>query len=647
MVAPREMNHAWMHDPQGTGSLLQFCESVILPSRPSDSNRSSFRSSMNHLAKFLGHDPSIAELTSLNLNGTFAMLVKNGRQRTTVDRVRRNLLAIALEAHQHEVLAELPRVTVSDLPKTKPVQRSPSTPWSLAEFELMFASARTVPGDIAGIAARRWWPAFLFILFDTEVSASELLKAPRSAFEASCGELAVGLFRHRLHPLVIDAINAMLPHSYDNLFPWPWDRGKAGDILYRRMKQLLFRANLPYTTADLFERLRVTARDTSGFLDRMNLELRFRPRVDKPRVLTARDRTRLRNQALKPETKPVAKVKSSKKKTKPVPVVPEVLIRVQMDTSISLSNFLKESYAPQRLADSSVDLVDRYHLTIDHLSCFLACDATFEHLVEDIVERFLAWLKKSDRFANATINGYRAMLLALWRHAWRKSKVKELPRDIHKFKVSKLIPEAWSPDEMGMMLKAAREATGDVCGAPSSVFWPALILTLYDTGLRIAALMQAKLSDFDFESRWLKIPAEVQKQDADQVFRLHEETVDAIARIEPAKRELIFPWPFDADNRYHILTDHFRKILKAAGLSDTKRDLFHRIRRTSATAVAQVLGEAAAQHHLGHSSISVTKRYLDPRKLAGKQSPSESIERPRLASDQANRLGSISEEIKQ
>ena len=64
---------------------------------------------MNHLAKFLGHDPSIAELTSLNLNGTFAMLVKNGRQRTTVDRVRRNLLAIALEAHQHEVLAERDR----------------------------------------------------------------------------------------------------------------------------------------------------------------------------------------------------------------------------------------------------------------------------------------------------------------------------------------------------------------------------------------------------------------------------------------------------------------------------------------------------------------------------------------------------------
>lgn len=55
-----------------------------------------------------------------------------------------------------------------------------------------------------------------------------------------------------------------------------------------------------------------------------------------------------------------------------------------------------------------------------------------------------------------------------------------------------------------------------------------MLLTAYDTGLRIAALMQSHVSDFDASTRWLKIPAAVQKQDANQFFRLHPDTVKAI-----------------------------------------------------------------------------------------------------------------------
>ncbi len=621
MVAPREMNHARMHDPQGSGSLLAFCEAVIFPSRPSDASRKKYRHVINHLANFLCREPSINDLSSRNLRGVVARLIELDRSRSTVKEVREILLAIARQAHQHELLADQPFVSWPELPPFKPApDRQKKTPWLPCELNQLLGSARTMPGDVAGIPSRQWWPALLLTLLDTGSSASELLDTPKSAYSARRGELAIGLFKYRLHPLAIEAIAAILHHPYENLIPWK----SAKSILYRRMKHLLFRAGLPHVADNLFERLRVTSRDSINVLSRVNLSLPFKPRAGKPHFSRANDLRRLEN---KTSNEKVKFAKGAKRQKTVADTQPDQLIRITIDTPRNLLRFTNESYIPQRLADAKEDVANHLRRIVNRFSLFLACDATFDHLEEDIVERFFAWLKQLGSLENITIVRERGRLLALWRHAWRKKHVAELPRDITKLTIPKRVPTAWSLDEMRAILKAAGEVEGDVCGIPANLFWPALILALYCTGLRIGALMKARTSDLDIESRWLKIPAEIQKQNADQVFRLPAETVDAIIATNLDGRERLFPWPYDPTGS-KVLTRHYRKILQTAGLSDGRRDLFHKLRRTSATAVSNALGRQAAQEHLGHSSMSVTERYIDPTKIVIEQSASERI--PRL-----------------
>jgi integrase len=77
-----------------------------------------------------------------------------------------------------------------------------------------------------------------------------------------------------------------------------------------------------------------------------------------------------------------------------------------------------------------------------------------------------------------------------------------------------------------------------------------------------------------------------------------------------------------------------RRIVESAGLPAGRRDLFHKVRRTSATAVANKLGRAAAQDHLGHSAMSVTKVYLDPSKITRVQ-VADILPRPKMPRPEA------------
>jgi len=58
----------------------------------------------------------------------------------------------------------------------------------------------------------------------------------------------------------------------------------------------------------------------------------------------------------------------------------------------------------------------------------------------------------------------------------------------------------------------------------------------------------------------------------------------------------------------------FKKILQAANLPCGRRDLFHRLRRTSATHLAAVAGIEAAEQHLDHRTPGLARStYIDPR----------------------------------
>jgi integrase len=227
-------------------------------------------------------------------------------------------------------------------------------------------------------------------------------------------------------------------------------------------------------------------------------------------------------------------------------------------------------------------------------------------------------------FSAATANRHRATLCAIWRFARRKRWIATEPLDVDKIRIKKRVPDAWSIDQLGRILEACAAQQGRVCGIPASRWWVAFVLNLYDTGLRVGAALAARTEHLDPASGFLFVPAEAQKQKSDQVFHLHPQTLAAIAETRPADRDLLFPCSY---NR-HGLLDAYREILRQAGLPCDRRSLFHKLRRTSATFVADALGEEAAMKHLDHSCMAVTKAYLDPTKIRRTVRASDVLPRP-------------------
>jgi integrase len=303
---------------------------------------------------------------------------------------------------------------------------------------------------------------------------------------------------------------------------------------------------------------------------------------------------------------------------------------IRIDNGRTLRHVFEHHYRPQRLPDNNEMTNAKYLHSIDTYSRFCGCDATVDSLTDEMLERFMSWCKLSG-MANTTCNTQRAHLLAIWNFAWKKRLTNEAHRDVPKYRVAKRVPEAWSVRQIEMILAAAAQTPGTLCGIPACHWWPALILTLYDTGLRIAAVLKLRTHDLSDE-RWLTVPAGIQKNKAEQVFGLAEDTMAAILATDPHRREWLFPWPFDSEGNYGRLQKHYSKILVRAGLPHGRRDKFHKIRRTSATLVCDAVDEHEAQRHLGHSSLSVTRSYIDPRRMKKTKVAAELIQRPQWQS---------------
>ena len=98
-------------------------------------------------------------------------------------------------------------------------------------------------------------------------------------------------------------------------------------------------------------------------------------------------------------------------------------------------------------------------------------------------------------------------------------------------------------------------------------------------------------------------------------FRLGLDALEAVARIWNPQRDLLFPFPHEKG----VFYDQFHRIREAAGLppSSCHMGCLHLLRRSVATEAARNHGIGAAQTIMGHSSPSVTRRYLDMSKLPG------------------------------
>lgn len=278
---------------------------------------------------------------------------------------------------------------------------------------------------------------------------------------------------------------------------------------------------------------------------------------------------------------------------------------------MTLRDFYTNVYRRFKLFKETPGRYDAYLDCLNQFDAHLGRESLLTDLDVDTVAEWMQTIVKGGN-SPATANARMRHLKALSRFAARRGYV-ALALDIDKFRVPKRLPEAWSPEELEAILLSSRKVSDVYLGIPAWKWWPSLLLTLYDTGLRRTAALGIRFDELDFRRKTLRVPAERMKNSVEQVFHLSDQTIEAILETLPPPRELVFPWPFTCP---HVINRHLRSIVQLAGLKCGARDLFHKIRRTTATQIALKHGEHVAIQQLGHLSPGTIKSYIDPRFLA-------------------------------
>jgi integrase len=478
--------------------------------------------------------------------------------------------------------------------KNSPHGSGDAVVWNVDQLNRLLAVARALDGLVDQIPARLWWNAFLLVLLDTALTFRDLLACDGRVYDRTSGQLAVGLIVYQLDPRAAAAVNALLDEAASRpqrrLFPCPWNR----PTLAYRFADLVSAAGVQRPAR--LEHLRQTARRMPELVSTLDLSLVRRVRVP---VRTPLVQPRARRQ---------------------LPVVdapPGTLLRFAVDyPDLKLELKFETAYLYVIVARMFTDWCleqRRQGLLPDdgHPPVWLR---TLN------VELVLRWLKSLDS-APTTVNSHRGTILTLWRRAAAtrdKTTGKRLaPRaptilDLPKRRIPKNNPVSWTPEELQRLLEACEQLTGYLQHWPSikrSEYWFSLVLFLYESGARIGAAAAVRPADVDLDYALVSLRSADAKTLLEQPIRISSHCVKAIQAILDPERPTV--WPTGAYR--HDLYKTLKSLLKQAKLPTDRKSKFHRIRRTTATQAALHGSMELAQRQLGHTSVSMTLKYIDAR----------------------------------
>jgi integrase len=236
---------------------------------------------------------------------------------------------------------------------------------------------------------------------------------------------------------------------------------------------------------------------------------------------------------------------------------------------------------------------------ISHLEQWLARPATLADLEADVLNHWLADSVDAG-LSRYTIHSYRRYLVTLRRAAADGS-----PQGrVRSVKRPRLIPRAWSPDELRRLLAACAGLVGGMARdqqTPRALFWRAFVLVAYHSGLRLGDLMALRHADLDDSGSFVI----VQHKTGDILTgSLDPQALEAIAEIATGGRRVFG----DLICRRNA-QEYFAKIVDLAGLHGSIK----RLRATGATAV-EAEHPGAAMGFLGHRTPGLAYvHYVDPR----------------------------------
>lgn len=276
-----------------------------------------------------------------------------------------------------------------------------------------------------------------------------------------------------------------------------------------------------------------------------------------------------------------------------------------MQRAKQLQTLYEEQYEPLALRSRRPNTKRLYRSTLRSFDRFLTRKATLVDLNDATVSAFAA-ARLDSGLSKYSVNKDLFNLLAIWRWAHRKGIVANWP-DVALETPPERAPVALTAEELSRLLAAIYAEPGMVGQLVAAKFWLALFLVIWDSGERIGAVMGLSWDRVDLLGRWVTFLAEDRKgARADTVAKIADDTAAALLDIKRPEGKVFF-WPYSPTLIYRRMG----RIMKRAGLPDSKLYKFHALRKSFASHLKAAGGDP--QKALGHSSAKITKAYLDPR----------------------------------
>jgi len=175
----------------------------------------------------------------------------------------------------------------------------------------------------------------------------------------------------------------------------------------------------------------------------------------------------------------------------------------------------------------------------------------------------VSWLRTliDTGISPATVNRRRTHILTLWKYAAEEERIiSDPPRTIPKAKVPDRIPSSWTVDEISRILEYCDKApTFSDWGPPH---WRALVLTIYDTSLRVGCLFKVPVNAFNLQDQTITVDARYQKGNSTTCQKVSSETARALHAITACRSSNapLFDWCGGGQRKYHssIVQRRFR-----------------------------------------------------------------------------------------
>jgi len=275
--------------------------------------------------------------------------------------------------------------------------------------------------------------------------------------------------------------------------------------------------------------------------------------------------------------------------------------------SEGISQFI---YAGQ-VEGKAAKTLSQYDYVFEKFTTFIGKDPPLGEITPSVVRSFLKRLMDNKELSKATVAIHFRVIQAFFNWLVKEDLLEEAPtRNINQPKTPKKYPRVLNKEQTNKLIKTAKNNNKTWAGYRNY----AVILTFLDTGLRLSELINAKLSDINFNERSLRVFGKGAKE---RMVFFGFQTYKALRRwmkMRDKKGKSLEGTIFISQNGERLKKRHVQRTVtrlqQKAGLEDTKVSP-HVLRHTAATmAVKNGMGTFALKRFFGWESIDTAMKYV-------------------------------------